>query len=1041
MRLSLLLPLFLLASAASGQQKPASNAHSPEGKPPLDPSVYDGWQNIGERLLSPDGKYLVYTVTPQEGDGTLFIRSTTGFADYAKEIPRGSGASITGDSRFLVFHIKPFFKDTREARIKKKTPDQTPKDSLAWIELGTDSVTKIPRVRSFKIPEDQGRDWLAYLLEKPLPPSAKIGEKQDSLTRLRLLMAHADSLSHLADSLRKLAAEISAKGWPAPPSAKKVHTPETFEEGTDLIFLHLPTGEQKKFPLTTQYYLSKKGNTLVVETSRKKTDTTLKSLVLWVNTGTGHVDTVLAGFEDTRNYTLDDQGTQLAFVADRDSAAKALSKFYRLFYYTPGMDSAVVRADRNSIASTLASDPRHLSFPLIPSFVSNSAVHQPPPSPGRLTVSPDFANFFSKDGSRLFFGLAPVRPPKDTTLVDFETARLDVWNYNDDYLSPEQLVRNAEELKRSYLAVLPKDDTKFLPLADENCETIRPPLHGNGPYALGMSSKGYRIQQQWEQDGLENIYLVDLSTGSRQLIREKVRGGATLSPGGKFILWYEWKEKHWYTYDIAAAKINKITGSIHAPLFDEEDDHPDDPPPHGAMGWQQYDRYVYIYDKYDIWQCDPKGNSPAINLTRGIGRRHQLTFRYIGLDREEPAICDSQWVLLTLFNQKDKSAGLKLYHIGKPFSFDTTAQFTYPQSYSGFLKAKKSWTLAYLEGSFDRSNDIYVTDFYRGIVSQIDSTSPTTSAMTIGNTHTSTRFSHLNPQQASYNWLTVELHHWKMFDGKMSEGLLYKPENFDSTKHYPIIFYFYERDADNRYSYEAPSPDRAIINISYFVSNGYLVFDPNIYYKTGQPGEDAYNSVISAARYMSRFKWVDTTKMGLEGHSWGGYQVAYLVTRTHMFTAAEAGAPVANMTSAYGGIRWGAGISRQFQYEKSQSRIGYTLWQRPDLYIKNSPLFRADKITTPLLMMHNDADGAVPWYQGIEYFSALRRLGKKAWLIQYNGEDHGLQERRNRKDWSLRMSQFFDYYLKDQPPARWITDGVPSTLKGIDWGLESPSNP
>ena len=193
---------------------------------------------------------------------------------------------------------------------------------------------------------------------------------------------------------------------------------------------------------------------------------------------------------------------------------------------------------------------------------------------------------------------------------------------------------------------------------------------------------------------------------------------------------------------------------------------------------------------------------------------------------------------------------------------------------------------------------------------------------------------------------------------------------------------------------------------------------------------------ISAAHYLAHNKWVDTTRMGLEGHSWGGYQVAYLVTRTHLFAAAEAGAPVANMTSAYGGIRWGTGISRQFQYEKTQSRIGSTLWQRPDLYIKASPLFRADKVTTPLLMMHNDADGAVPWYQGIEYFSALRRLGKKAWLIEYNGEDHGLQERRNRKDWSLRLSQFFDYYLKGQAPARWITDGVPATLKGIDWGLE-----
>ena len=182
--------------------------------------------------------------------------------------------------------------------------------------------------------------------------------------------------------------------------------------------------------------------------------------------------------------------------------------------------------------------------------------------------------------------------------------------------------------------------------------------------------------------------------------------------------------------------------------------------------------------------------------------------------------------------------------------------------------------------------------------------------------------------------------------------------------------------------------------------------------------------------------WVDSTRMGLQGQSWGGYQVAYLVTKTNLFKAASAGAPVANMTSAYGGIRWGVGISREFQYEKTQTRIGATLWQRPDLYLKNSPLFSADKITTPLLIMHNDADGSVPWYQGIELFTALRRLGKKAWLLQYNGEDHNLVERKNRKDLSVRLGQFFDYYLKDKAPAIWIKEGVPATVKGKNWGLD-----
>ncbi|HEX9509102.1 MAG TPA: prolyl oligopeptidase family serine peptidase [Puia sp.] len=1011
---------------------------------PLDHSVYDGWESIGERSLSPDGKYLVYTITPQQGDGRLVIRSTE--TGYAKEIPRGASATITEDSRLVIFQIHPCFKDIRDARIKKKTPDQFPKDTLAWIELGKDSVVKIPRVKSYKVPEKDG-NWLAYLLDKPQSDSAKpdsvrsspSGPAADSLARIRKLLFQADSLSRVADSLRSKVAEIGSKGFLVLPTPKKDARPtnETIEEGTELVLRNLNTGQEKKLSLVSEYYFNKNGQVLVVETTRRNADSVSKALVLWVNTGnantgnsnsgsTGNagapgfkVDTVMRGFYDAKNYALDELGGQLAFVAERDSVPKALVKFYRLWYYTPGMDSAIIRADRNTAGLTGSAT----------AGLRNAAV-------GSLTISPDYTNSFSKDGSRLYLGLAPVRPPKDTALVDFETARLDVWNYKDDYLPPQQLAQLNNDLKKSFLAVIGKGEKGLTVLADGNCETVIPSQEGNGSYALGLSSKGYRIQQQWEENGLQRLYLIDLRTGSRKLVQEKVREGGSISPSGKFILWYDWHQKNWFSYTIADGKITNITKDIRVPLYDEEDDHPDDPPPHGIMGWMEDDRYVYVYDKYDIWQCDPGGQTRPVSLTNGIGRTHKYAFRYIQLDKEERFLREGQLALFTIFNHKDMGSGLALYKVGSRFSLDTSRQQTFPMSFpsNGFFKAKNSWTLAYLQGSFDKPYDIYIAPAI-----DIAAVKPLAWQPDLARSPGAPRqLSHINPQQQSYNWFTVELHHWKMLDGKMSEGLLYKPENFDSTKKYPILFYYYERDAETRYDYLAPQPVRASINIPYFASNGYLVFDPDIYYKTGQPGEDAYNSIMSAVKYLSHFKWVDTTKMALQGHSWGGYQTAYLVTRTHIFAAAEAGAPVANMTSAYGGIRWGTGISRQFQYEKSQSRLGATLWQHPEIYIRNSPLFRADKVTTPLLMMHNDADGAVPWYQGIEYFSALRRLGKKVWMMQYNGEDHGLGERRNRKDWSIRLAQFFGYYLKGEPPAKWITDGVPATLKGIDWGLEPP---
>jgi len=298
------------------------------------------------------------------------------------------------------------------------------------------------------------------------------------------------------------------------------------------------------------------------------------------------------------------------------------------------------------------------------------------------------------------------------------------------------------------------------------------------------------------------------------------------------------------------------------------------------------------------------------------------------------------------------------------------------------------------------------------------------------------KISDVNPQQNEYLWGTVELMTWIAADGKPIEGLLYKPENFDSKKKYPLISYFYERNSEGLHRYMPPAPSASTINISLFVSRGYVVFVPDIRYQIGYPGKSAYDCVIPGIMKLVGEGFIDSSKIAIQGQSWGGYQVAYLVAHSTMFAAAGSGAPVSNMTSAYGGIRWESGMSRMFQYEHTQSRIGGTLWEKPLLYIENSALFSAPNIATPLLMMHNDADGAVPWYQGIELFTALRRLGKPVWMLTYNGEAHNLVQRKNRKDLSVRMLQFFDHYLMGQPAPVWMTRGIPAIEKGKTRGYE-----
>ena len=286
-----------------------------------------------------------------------------------------------------------------------------------------------------------------------------------------------------------------------------------------------------------------------------------------------------------------------------------------------------------------------------------------------------------------------------------------------------------------------------------------------------------------------------------------------------------------------------------------------------------------------------------------------------------------------------------------------------------------------------------------------------------------------------YNWGTAQVVKGRAYDGKESKGVLYVPENLDPSKKYPMLCVFYETGSEDLYRHYTMEPSWSWVNYPFYVSRGYVIFVPDIHYAPGLPGESCYNYVCSGAEEMCRrYPWIDKERIGIDGQSWGGYQTAYLVTRTDMFACAGSGAPVANMTSAFGGIRWESGDSRQAQYEQGQSRIGRNLWEAPELYIQNSPLFHADRVTTPLLIMHNDQDGAVPWYQGIEMFMALRRLQKPVWMLQYNGEAHNIRARKNRKDITVRLQQFFDHYLKGDPMPKWMKEGIPAVRKGQELG-------
>ena len=979
---------------------------SAQTKKPLNHSVYDGWKSLGERLISDDGQYAVYTINPQEGDGDLIIQQLSTLEK--RVIARGYGAVITKDSRFVVFKIKPIFQETRQAKIKKKKADDMTKDSIGIIELGKEGIVKFARVKGFKTPE-KGFGFVAYQMEKALPDTTKKTKKApvvdsakmnidmlvklaDSVIRKSMESVNAANLTkaEMIGAANKAVKEIIKKGKDEMIGEENILIDAEGDEasgagaaaeGTDLVLRRMSDGKEKTFKLVSDYVFDKKGTRLALKTTKNAKDSNSIAFVLLYNLESEKTDTLMRNLNEGKNFSFDEAGAQLAFVAERDSSTKALQKFYKLWYYSIGQDSAKLIAEKNTVGMQLG-----------------------------FTISENASVKFSKDGKKLFFGTAPITPAKDTTLVDFELARLDVWHYNDDYLQPMQLKNLSNELKRSYLAVMKPNDDKIVQLGADDAENITLVDEGNADWVLAESNKGNRIAMQWEGRTKTTAYAISTEDAKKRLIKANSLANFSASPAGKFVFWYEPDTKNYFTWNLVSGLTKNITDKIKEPLYDVDNDMPDYPRQAGITGWTANDQYLLINDVYDIWQTDPNGYESPKNITNGFGRKNKTEFSYVNLDREKRFINADENILLRSQNKTSKYAGFytkKVNDMGDPVWLASG-----PYSFSNPVKAEKAAQFIV------QRSDISKTELF-----------------TSADLKNLTQLTDVAAQQKAYNWLTVELVKWKMLDGKMSEGLLYKPENFDPKKKYPVIFYFYEKDADGLYNYRGPAPSASTVNVPYFVSNEYLIFDPNIYYKDGEPGNSAYNSVVSAAKYLSKMPWVDSTRMALQGQSWGGYQIAYLVTKTNMFRAAWAGAPVSNMTSAYGGIRWGTGLNRQFQYEHTQSRIGATLWQRQDLYLKNSPLFSADKVNTPLVIMHNDADGSVPWYQGIEYFTALRRLNKKVWLLQYNGEDHNLVERKNRKDLSIRLGQFFDYYLKDGKPAKWIKDGLPATEKGKDWGL------
>ncbi|MDR6786456.1 dienelactone hydrolase [Pedobacter africanus] len=697
-----------------------------------------------------------------------------------------------------------------------------------------------------------------------------------------------------------------------------------------------------------------------------------KEVLNWLDYATGKVTEIWQG-DDIANILIDDLHNQVVFTV-ADSA---------ICFYKPG------NAKAHSVLLK--------SIPSLPDRKSS------------LTLSN-----FSNDGNILFFNIKELEEPKSTKGI------VEVWSYHDVKLQSEQ---ESENTSLTLFFALDFHKDKIVHLGN-----IRPifPEAKNASDTLALLRRTERLGEPWSIGKINTTSLVNTRTGKITAVDILENRNTSISSSGKYLIYFDAEDKNYFSFEIATKILRNISRQISVSWLEINYDRGNDSP-RGVACWLKNDESVLIYDQFDIWEIDPKNERKPVNITNKYGFNHGITFRLALSEYGSGEIRRTGEIILNAFNLKNKNNGFFKKKFGEagdpvrlhfgPYLYQLISNPYVSIDYWHYpIKAKNANRYLLKRTCAAESPNYFLTRDFKSFEDITD----------------------FHPE-ADFNWLSAELHEWKSLDGRKLQGILYKPQDFDPKKRYPVIFHIYERLSDRLNTSFIPQASYGALDIPTFVSNGYLVLCPDIYYKVGAPMTGTYDAVVSAAQYISALPFVDPKKFGLQGHSFGGMQTNYLVAHTDIFAAACSASGNANWVSAYGGLIGGLGnpqwASLEDYYEKGQGRMGGSLWDMPNAYIGSSPIFKLNKIATPLLIMQGRKDHISLYSNIMELFTGLRRMGKKAWMLVYPDEGHQLHGK-EANDFSVRMMQFFDYYLKDRPAPIWMLYGIPASKRENDNGLE-----
>ena len=711
-------------------------------------------------------------------------------------------------------------------------------------------------------------------------------------------------------------------------------------------------------------------------------------------------------------YAFNDSGSLLAWIVDAadkvgnglyvmdpgSGAVRALDtdslRYERLSWSEDGRRLAVLRGETpegmEQRANTL------VAFMDLGPKVPDAVVYDPAADasfPADHVVSELSSLEWSRDGSRVFLGIKEQRPEVEE---DEEQPDLEIWHWADERLQSVQRVRSNADRRATFSAVVHVPAGRFIRLADEDMPRVEPTWDGRT--AIGRLDAPYRMDQE-DQGNLQDIVRIDVGTGERTTLLEGVRYSMDVSPDGKWHVYS--KDGTVFLQDVATGASRDLSGAAGVSFASDETGRPGETTTFGVAGWSRDGRYLLLNGKYDVWMLPVAASGRAIDLTGGVGSRDEIRFRVQQLDRDEdePGIDTSRPILLSAYGEWTKKSGYWSVQPGR----EPRPLIWQDRSIGQLRKAEDADRVIFTSQTFEDFPDWWVSD------TDFSNARKVTDA---------------NPQQAEYAWGRRVLVDYVDGRGNELQATLTLPAGYQEGQRYPMLVYFYETLSQNHHTYSFPTYDDRP-HMSTYASDGYLVLMPDIVYDVGKPGSSALDDVTSAVQKVIDLGYADPARIGAQGHSWGGYESSFIVTQTDMFAAVVTGAPLTNLESMHNILYKQSGGGNAALIQWGQGRMGDVPWRDPELYASQSPVRFVEDITTPFLILHGTADGAVDWNQGLEFYVAARRAGKNVILLSYQDEPHHLAQKKNQVDFQTRMKQYFDHYLKGEPAPAWMTAGVP----------------